>query len=244
MASTAANGARAPRAVLPSIARTAWQAAMPAARSPILSCRSRVRRHSFAGGTRLREGDGAFQQIAVDQGVDDARLDGPRGGDRLALGAHLERERRPAQPRQPLGAPRARNDPEVHLGLTHLRGSDSDAVVARHGELEAAAERVAVNRGNERLAGVFKLFQPRVHRLRPFDGLLARLQLLEDGDVRAGDERRAGANQDDGVGGRIVAGALDGVADGFGHAGAQGIHRWVVDGDDGNAVPYLVPNQR
>ena len=30
----------------------------------------------------------------------------------------------------------------------------------------------------------------------------------------------------------------------FGHAGAQGIHRRVVDGDDGNTVPYLVPNQR
>ena len=43
--------------------------------------------------------------------------------------------------------------------------------------------------------------------------LLARLQLLEDVDVRAGDERRAGADQDDGVRGRIVAGALDGVAD-------------------------------
>ena len=177
---------------------------MPAARSPILSCRSRVRRRSRPAARACREGDGAFQQIAVDHGVDDARLDGPRGGDRLALGAHLECERRPAQPRQPLRAAGAGNDPEVHLGLTDLRGGDSDAVVARHGELEAAAERVAVNRGDERLAGVFQLFQPRVHRLRPLDGLLARLQLLEDGDVRAGDERRAGADQDDGVGGRIA----------------------------------------
>ena len=70
------------------------------------------------------------------------------------------------------------------------------------------------------------------------------VELLEDVDVRAGDERRAGADQDDGVRGRIVAGALDGVADRFGNAGAQGIHRWIVDGDDGNTVPYLVPNQR
>ena len=30
----------------------------------------------------------------------------------------------------------------------------------------------------------------------------------------------------------------------FGNAGAQGIHRWVVDGDDGNTVPHLVLNQR
>ena len=131
----------------------------------------------------------------------------------------------------------------MHLGLTDLRGGDSDAVVARHGELEAAAERVAVNGGDERLARVFELFQSRVHRLRPLDGLLARLQLLEDVDVRAGDERRTGADQDDGVGARIVAGTLDRLADPFGHAGAQGIDRWVVDGDDGDAVPHLVTNQ-
>ena len=217
---------------------------MPAARSPILSCQIAGAAALPGGGTRLREGDGAFKQIAVDHGVDDARLDGPRGGDRLALGAHLECERRPAQPRQPLRAPCARNDPEVHLGLTHLRGGDSDAVVARHGELEAAAERVAVNRGNQRLARIFQLFQSCVHRLRPLDGLLARLQLLEDGDVRAGDERRAGADQDHGVGARILAGTLDRLADRFGHAGAQGIHRWVVDGEDGDPVPYLVMNQR
>ena len=69
-------------------------------------------------------------------------------------------------------------------------------------------------------------------------------ELLEDVDVRAGDERRAGADEDDGVRGRIVAGALDRVADRFGNAGTQRIHRRIVDGDDGNTVPDLVPNQR
>ena len=111
-----------------------------------------------------------------------------------------------------------------------------------HGELEAASERVTVNGGNERLVGVFE--QPRVHRLRSFDGLLARRELLEDVDVRTGDERRAGADEDDGVRGRIVAGALDRVADRFGNAGTQRIHRRIVDGDDGNTVPDLVLNQR
>ena len=166
------------------------------------------------------------------------------GGDRLAGGAHLECERRPAQARQPLRAACAGNDPEVHLGLTHIGGGHSDAVMTGHGKLEAASKRVTVNGGDERLGGVFELFQPCVHRLRSFDGLLARRQLLEDVDVRAGDERRAGADQDDGVRRRIVAGALDGVSDRFWNAGAQGIHRWIVDGDYGNPVPYLVPNQR
>ena len=36
---------------------------------------------------------------------------------------------------------------------------------------------------------------------------------------------------------------VDGLADAFGNAGAQGIHRWVVDGDDGDAIPHLVANQ-
>ena len=244
MASTAANGARAPRARLAERCAHSLTGgdACGAIADPVLQIAGATalpRR-----GTRSREGDGAFQQIVVDHGVDNARLHSPRGGDRLALGAHLERARRPAQARQPLGAARARNNPEVHLGLTHLGGGDSHAVMAGHGELEAASERVTVNGGDERLVGVFQLFQSRVHRLRSLDGLLARLQLLEDVDVRAGDECRAGADQDDGVRGGIVAGVLDGVADRFGNAGAQGIHRWIVDGDDGNTVPYLVPNQR
>ena len=195
-------------------------------------------------GTRLREGHGSLQQIAVDHRVDDPRLFGLRGGDRLAAGAHLEREHRPAQARQPLGAAGARNDPEVHLGLAEAGGGDGHAVMARHSELEAAAEGMTVNGGHERFVGVFQTFQTRVHHLRAFDGLLARLQLLEHVDVRTGDERRGRADQDDRVRGRIVAGARDGLADAFGNAGAQGIHRWVVDGDDGNAVAHLVPDQR
>ena len=244
MASTAANGARAPRAVL--CERRAHSLAGGDACGAIADLVLQIAGATafLRRGTRAREGDGALQQIAVDHGVDDARLRSPGGSDRLAPGAHLERCRRPAQARQPLCAARARNDPEVHLGLSHVGGRDGHAVMTGHGELEAASERVTVNGGNERLVGVFELFQPRVHRLRSFDGLLTRLQLLEDVDVRAGDERRAGADEDDGVRGRIVAGALDGVADRFGNAGAQGIHRWIVDGDDGNTVPDLVPNQR
>ena len=67
--------------------------------------------------------------------------------------------------------------PSVHFGLADLGAGDGDAVMTRHRELEAAAERMTVNGGDERLAGVLERFQPRVHRLRPFEGLLARLQL-------------------------------------------------------------------
>ncbi len=134
--------------------------------------------------------------------------------------------------------------PRCTSGWPRLGRGDGHAVMTRHGELEAAAEGMTVNGGHERLVGVLQPFQTRVHHLRAFDGLLARLQLLEHVDVRTGDERRARADQDDRVRGRIVAGARDGLADALGNAGAQGIHGWVVDGDDGNAVPHLVPNQR
>ena len=87
----------------------------------------------------------------------------------------------------------------MHLGLADVGGGDGDAVMTRHGELETAAERMTVNGGNERLLGVLEPFQARMHRLRPFEALLACLQLLEDVDVRAGDECRARADQDDRV---------------------------------------------
>ena len=244
MASTAANGARAPRAVL--CERRAHRLAGGDACGAIADLVLQIAGATafLRRGTRAREGDGAFQQIAVDHGVDDARLRSPGGSDRLAPGAHLERCRRPAQARQPLCAARARNDPEVHLGLSHVGGGDGHAVMTGHGELEAASERVTVNGGNERLVGVFELFQPRVHRLRSFDGLLARLSCLKMLMSAPAMNVVPAPIEDDGVRGRIVAGALDGVADRFGNAGAQGIHRWIVDGDDGNTVPDLVPNQR
>ena len=85
-------------------------------------------------------------------------LRGPGGGDRLPSVHISSASRRPAQAAEPLCAPGTGNDPEEHLGLAHLRGGHSDAVVARHGELEAAAKRVPVNGGDERLAGVLQFF--------------------------------------------------------------------------------------
>ena len=140
MASTAANGARAPRAVLASVARTAWQAAMPAARSPIFPANPGSTAFGSRG-ARPREGDGAFQQIAVNHGVDDAHVDCPGGSDRLAPCAHLRELRRsPHKPRQPLSAACTRNDSEVHLGLTHIGGAakrGNDRPLRTRGRLRA-----------------------------------------------------------------------------------------------------------
>jgi hypothetical protein len=125
---------------------------------------------------------------------------GAGGGDRLAAGAHLERERRAAQTWQPLGAAGAGNDPKADLGLADVGAGGSYAVVTRHGEFEAASEGMTVNGGDEWLLAVFQPVQARVHGQRALDRLLTRLQLLEHVDVRAGDERRSRADQDDRVG--------------------------------------------
>ena len=58
----------------------------------------------------------------------------------------------PTKPGQPLGAAEARHDAEVDLGLAELRGVGGDDEVAHHRELAAAAEAVAGDRGDDRLA--------------------------------------------------------------------------------------------
>ena len=80
MASTAANGARAPRRGLAERGAhgLAGGDARGAIADPVVRDRGCARR-SARRGTRFRERDGAGQQLAVDHGVDDARLPGARG---------------------------------------------------------------------------------------------------------------------------------------------------------------------
>ena len=129
------------------------------------------------GGARLREGDRAVAEVAVD----DARRRCRRLCARAAAPACRRCTSRapapaPHKPRQSLRAAGAGNDAEQHFRLADLRIGDGDAVMARHRELEAAAERVAMNGGDERLGDVLEPSQQRMHRLRSFERLLARLQ--------------------------------------------------------------------
>ena len=165
MASTTAYGARAHFAVLPSVSRRAWQAA----RRGRLRCRPSspaVRNLSASGpasGFRQRTIAPAQRGVVgrrhVEHLVDDSgRLRVVRG-DGFAVGAHRQRDVRAAEPRQPLRAARAGNDAEQHLGLADLASLCRDAEVARHRDLESAAERVAVNGGDERLGRVLDPLQ-------------------------------------------------------------------------------------
>src|SRR5205807_2038340 len=55
------------------------------------------------------------------------------------------------QPRKALGAAVAGNDPQVGLGLAHPRRLLEDADVAGHGDLASAAQRMAIDGGDDGL---------------------------------------------------------------------------------------------
>src|SRR6185295_15836749 len=118
-----------------------------------------------------------------------------------------------------------------------------DAEVARLRDLEPAAERVAVNRGDERLGGVLDALELCVRAGRTRHRVLGRPQQLEGLDVGAGDEGGAGADQHDGFGGRVGDAALHRLVDLPPDRGRQRIHRRVVDRDDGDAVFQLVADK-
>ena len=73
---------------------------------------------------------------------------------RLAAQDHLDRPRGADQPRQSLGAARARDQPQLHLGQPELRVCAGDSVVRGQRELEAAAETATGDRGDDGLGAV------------------------------------------------------------------------------------------
>ena len=87
--------------------------------------------------------------------VNDPKLLCFRSFDRIAIRAHFDRFGSACEPRQTLRAGRAGDDAKLHFRLADLRAGHSDAVVAGHGEFEAAAEGAAVNGHDDGLAAVF-----------------------------------------------------------------------------------------
>src|SRR2546425_9583092 len=85
-------------------------------------------------------------------------------------------------------APMARGDAELDLGLAELGGVARDPQVARHGELAAAAQRIAVHRRDHRLAAGLEAPQHRLAAQRPCLPV-ERPLFCEVSDVRPGHER-------------------------------------------------------
>ena len=99
----------------------------------------------------LGEGDGARQQVALDDLVDEPERLGLHGAHGVAAHDHLERLGHADEARQALRPAGSRQDAELDLGEPALRAAHGDAVVAAERELEAAAERRAVQGGDDRL---------------------------------------------------------------------------------------------
>ena len=164
-------------------------------------------------------------QLALDQPVDEAGLIGLLRGDGVAGRGHLQRLADSGDARQPLGAAGAGQEAELDLGHAQLRRRDGDPVMAGERDLEAAAEGGAVDRGDDRLGAILDdvddLGEHRhLHRL------------AELGDVGAGEEGLALADDHHRLDRLVAVRLLDRLDQPLAHRMAERVDRRVVRGDD------------
>src|SRR6266566_598291 len=117
-----------------------------------LACFRRGLSRNFA-----REGDGTGQEIAINQTVENSRLQGVLRLDGIAFRAHLHGLCDSGKARKPLRSRGARDEAKLHFRLADLRVRNSDAVMSGHRQLQAAAEGSSVNGHNQRFAAIFDL---------------------------------------------------------------------------------------
>ena len=160
--------------------------------------------------------------------VDEAHLLGLRRADPLALEQDLHQPVDDAEhARDAHDAAGAGQQAELDLGLAELdlRVVDDDPAVTGERDLQAAAQRGAVDGGHDRLAERLEPAQQRLVLAHPAGELVGGLgrDLLEVVEVAAGEEGLLRAGQDD-AGDRVLLGlqALDGLP----HRRAEvGVHR-------------------
>ena len=138
------------RSLANTAANARFSAAMPSSRSPAarhaLDLADRERR--LAGELARPLQGGVEQLVIVDEAVDEPELVRFVGEHRVADEVHLQGLVGAHQPRQPLRAAEAGDDPELDLGLAEHRRARGDAHVAGHRQLAAAAEREPVDGGD------------------------------------------------------------------------------------------------
>ena len=191
-----------------------------------LSERSRtLRSGAFSAISRRAKASADFAQFPfLGEFVDDAPFLGLARAERRAGEDDVERLLNPDQPRQALRAAGAGNEAELDFRQAAFRRRDGDAVVRRQRDLESAAERRSVQRGDDRLR---RVLDPVEHVGKVGRGG----RLAEFGNVGAGDEGPPAADDHDGldraVRFRRLDAAFEAVADGL----RQRVHRRGVDRD-------------
>ena len=177
-------------------------------------------------------------QIALDQPIDEADVMRLLRPDRIAARRHFERLRDARDARQALGPAGAGQDAELHLRHAELRGRDGDSIMTGERDLEPAAERGSVDRGDHRLGAIFDdVDDLRQHRLR--EGLGG----AEFADVRAGEEGLAEADDDDRLHRLVGIGRLDRLDQPLAHRVPERVDRRIVRLDDQDVAMDLGGNR-
>jgi len=193
-------------------------------------------RHAPFGRQRfLREKrDRRRDRVAVDDLVENAELFGLAGGVRVALEHELQRGLGADQAREALRAARTRKQAELDFGKTGLGAFGREAIVARQRQLEAAAERVAVDCDGVDLLAALDRRDDVANRLG-----LGRRFGREVVDVGAAAEDAVGAGEDHRFYRRVVLGRFD-RGQQVGRIGErERVHRRIVEGQDPNPVAIL-----
>ena len=180
--------------------------------------------HQFA-----RDRDGARDQVAFDDRVNEVHVVRGLGGDRLARQNHVERMPKVHDARQPLGAAGAGNDAEGEFRQTEARVLVGHAIMAGERELGSRAERGAVHGRHHRTGAVLDQPQHLVEAGRRY----SRVEFL---DVGAGDEGSPRAAEHDRLDVRPALEIGKGLLQSRAHPAIHRIDRRVVDRHHCDAV--------
>ncbi|MCY1225708.1 hypothetical protein D9M72_379120 [compost metagenome] len=189
-----------------------------------------------AGRERVRPGHCLFQQVALDSNaVDQAQRQRLVDAGVAAAEHQVQRRAGANQARQALRAAGAGQQAQLHLGQPEPGARGRHAVVRRQRKLQPAAQRHAVQRGNDRPgAGLDRL----AHLAHP--GPLARA--AEFADVGAGTEAPASAVDDHGTHAVIGLRRRNGLRQAAAHGDAQRVDGRILQRDDGYAVAQCLLN--
>ena len=183
----------------------------------------------LVGDELVRKRDRGCGLFAIRDGIDKTVFQRRLGIDRLPGQDHRQRLGHADEPRQPLGAAGAGNEAELDFGQAEPGGGRCNAIMTAERDLEPAAQRGSMQGRDHRFGHCIQR-RDHIARTRRF------WRLVELGDVGAGNESAAGAGQHDRMNRRVSFGALKRVDQPRTNVDIEGIDRWIVDHDDGDAA--------
>jgi hypothetical protein len=193
--------------------------------------RSRARERWPGLGQLRGERRGRRHRPVVDHAVEEAAVLQLLRRPRLAAGHQGMGGGQADQPRQPLGAARAGDQAQRDLGQAHACAGPPHAGVTGQRQLQAAAERHAVDGRDHRLGAGLDPFE---HGAQ--DGLLQLARRAELGDIGAGREGLVAAGKYDAAHGGIGLRGVELLHEARTQRVAQAVDGRLVQRDDGDAV--------